>query len=143
MSTINRKAKFDYSLGDERIEAGIMLKGGEAKSVRNNRADLSQAVIKLIDGELFLVNANIPVPGQVKYAPTRMRKLLLHRTEMLSLLTRAKQQRLHFVPVKLYNHGRFIKCEIALGKSKYKFEKKALKKQRDIELEIEREFKLR
>jgi SsrA-binding protein len=143
MSVINKKAGFQYQLGDETVEAGIMLKGGEAKAVRHGRADLSQAVIKIVDGELFLVNANIPVDGALKYAPTRMRKLLLHRAEMLSLITHAKQQKLQFVPTKLYNKGRFIKLELTLGKSKSKFEKKDVLKRKDIDRELEREFKLR
>ncbi len=143
MAVTNKKAAYIYKLGDDKIEAGIMLKGGEAKAVRNGRADLSQAVVKVVDGELYLVNANIPVDGQIKYAPTRMRKLLLHRQELLSLLTLAKQQKLNLVPTKLYNRGRFIKCELALGRHKSKFQKKEALKRKDIDRELEREFKLR
>ncbi len=91
---------------------------------------------------MFLINANIPVVG-VKYEPTRTRKLLLHKREIVSIETKAKQRKLTLVPVALYNHGRLFKLEIALGKSNRKFEKREKVKKKDIERELEREFKVR
>jgi SsrA-binding protein len=144
MQIYNKKANFDYQLESERAETGLVLSGGEAKAVRTGHADLSRAVVRILNGECYLINANIPVAGTSgKYDSTRTRKLLLHKSELLSIATKAKQQKLTLVPVKLYNKRRLIKLEVALGKSKHKFEKKDSIKRKDIEREIEQEFKFR
>ena len=140
MRILNRKAKFNYFLY-ERLEAGISLLGGEAKAVRGGKVDLSQSYVKLIDNQAFLVNANIPIEGKKDYESTRSRKLLLHKDQIVSLKTKIKTKRLTVVPVRMYNKGRLLKVEIALAKSKRKFEKKEAIKRKDIEREIEEEFK--
>lgn len=138
MSIINKKARFNYILL-ERYEAGIALTGGEAKTIRSGRGDLSNAYAKFVNGELYLVNANIPTQSE-KLNPTRSRKLLMHRSELISLASKVKAKKLTLVPVKLYNTRRLVKLEIALGKSKRKFEKKESIKKKDIQREIEREL---
>ena len=144
MQIYNKRANFDYLLEGERIEVGLVLSGGEAKAVRTGHADLSRAVVRILNGECYLINANIPVSGVgEKYVSTRTRKLLLHRSELLSIATKAKQRKLTLVPVKLYNKRRLIKLALALGKSKRKFEKKELIKRKDLEREIERDFRIR
>lgn len=135
MRIFNKRAKFNYKLEGERVEAGISLSGGEAKAVRENRANISQSHARILNGEAYLINANIPVAG-AKYEPTRIRKLLLHKGEILSLSTKMKQRKLTLVPIKMYTKGRLIKCELALGKSKRKFEKKEAIKKRDLEREM-------
>jgi len=136
MKIFNKKARFEYDLEQDRIEAGISLRGAEAKSIREGRGDLSQSHARIINGEAYLINANIPAPGIQNYDATRIRKLLLHKNQIISLETKMKQQRLQIVPIKLYNKGHLIKLELALGKPKRKFEKKNLIKKRDIEREI-------
>jgi len=118
----------------------MALTGGEAKSIREKHADLSNSVCRIVGGEVYLINANIPVVG-AKYEPTRTRKLLLHKDEILAMATKAKQRKLTLVPVALYNQGRIFKLEIALGKSKRKFEKREVIKRRDIKRDIEAEFR--
>lgn len=140
MKAINKRAKFDYKLLD-RYEAGITLLGGEVKAVRKGSIDLSHAYAKLIDGEIFLINTNIPVEGKKNYDSTRTRKLLLHKDEIVSIKTKIKQKRLTIVPTKVYTKGRLVKVEIALAKAKRKFEKKEQIKRKDIEREIERELR--
>lgn len=140
MKVFNKKAKFEYELSPEKVEAGIVLKGVEAKSFRDNRIDLSQSHVKILNGEVFLINANIPAKGAQKYEPTRMRKLLLHKNEILALATKTKQKKLQIVPTMMYNHHRRIKLELTLGKPKKRFEKKESIKKKDIERDIEREF---
>jgi SsrA-binding protein len=137
----NKKARFEYELTGEGVEAGISLLGIEAKSVREGRADISQAAIRVLGDEAYLINANIPATGIQKYDATRMRKLLLHRKEILSLVTKMKQKRLQIVPVRVYNKGRLIKLYIELGKPKRKFEKKEAIKRHDINRDIEIEFR--
>jgi len=142
MNIINKKARFSYKLEGDRLEAGISLSGGEAKAVRTGHADLSQSVARVLNGELYLVNANIPVVGAKNYTSTRTRRLLLHKAEILALSTKAKQQKLTFVPMKLYTKGHLIKLELVLGKPKAKFEKKEAIKRKDIQRELERELKV-
>jgi len=143
MRIINRKANFHYRLEPEKIEAGVSLKGAEAKAIRTNRADLSEASVRIMNGEMFLINANIPTQGLVGYNPTRIRKLLLHKSEVIALETKSKQSKLTLVPTVLYTKGRLVKLEIRLGKAKRKFEKRASIKAEDLRREIEQEYKLR
>lgn len=141
MMIINKKAGYDYVIYPERIEAGISLNGAEAKSIRQKRVDLSRSVVKIVGNEAFLINADIFVPEKSNYQATRSRKLLLHKSEILSLLVKAKQQKLHFVPTKLYTSGHLIKLEVALGKPKRKFEKKQAVKKKDLEREFQEALK--
>ena len=141
MKIFNKKARFEYELTGEGVEAGISLLGAEAKSVREGRIDISQSAVRILGGEMYLINANIPVAGVQKYDTARMRKLLLHRGEILSLITKMKQKKLQIVPLRVYNKGRLIKLYFELGKAKRKFEKKEAIKRRDISRDIEKELK--
>lgn len=140
MKIINKKAKFNYTLY-ETIEVGIVLNGGEAKALRTTGGNLSDSYVKIINKELYLVNANIPVKGKKDYNPTRSRKLLIHKKELVSIETKIKAKKLTLVPTKVYNKGRLVKVEVALAKSKRKFEKRESIKKKDIEREIERELR--
>lgn len=145
MRIINRRAPYGYKLLG-RIEAGISLTGNEVKSIKTGRVDLSTGLVRIKDGQVSLFNANIP-PYQggtpEGYNPTRVRKLLLTREEILRLATKAKQQKLTIVPTKMYTKGRWIKIELALARPKRKFEKREVKREKDLEREIERELKTR
>lgn len=141
MRLFNKKAKFEYELTGEGVEAGLSLKGLEAKAIREGHGDLSSSFVKMLGNEAFLVNANIPVKDADKYDSVRTRKLLLHKKEILAFTTKMKQKNLQIVPLRLYNKGRLIKLYCELGKPKRKFEKKESIKKRDIERDIEMEFK--
>lgn len=143
MKVFNKKANYEYQLTGNKYEAGIALLGAEAKAIRTGHVDINQATVRFLDGELYLVNANIPVSSPPKgYNPTRSRKLLLNKKEIVAIISKTKQLKLTLVPTKLYNKHRLFKLELALGKSKRKFEKKESKKKKDIEREFEREFKI-
>lgn len=142
MKIINRRAKFDYELG-KRFEAGIVLTGGEAKAVRTGHCDLSRSFAKILNGEVYLINAVIPVTGALNYDATRSRKLLLHKREIAEIQGNFRQKRLTIVPVRVYTKGRLIKAEIALGKPKRKFEKKESLKKQDILRDIQRETRVK
>jgi SsrA-binding protein len=141
MRLFNKKARFEYELTGEGVEAGLSLRGAEAKSIREGRGDLSQSFAKVMGNEIYLVNANIPAQGIEKYDSTRTRKLLLHRGEILALATKMKQKKLQIVPIRLYNKGRLIKLYLELGKPKRQFEKKEATKRKDIQRDIEMEFR--
>jgi len=136
MKIANKRSNYEFKLEPERFEAGISLSGGEAKAVRTGHADINQSVAKAVNGEIFLINANIPIVGAQNYTSTRSRKLLLHKDEIVSLVTKMKQFKLTLVPINLYNKGRLIKVQLALGKPKRKFEKKEMIKRKDIEREV-------
>jgi SsrA-binding protein len=140
MRVINRRARYDYRLFDK-YEAGVSLTGVEVKAIRNGRANISSAYAKIINSEIYLVNANIQAKGVKDYDPLRTRKLLLNKAEIISIQTKIKQKKLTLVPTKLYTRGRLIKIEIALAKTKRKFEKKEAIKKKDIEREIAKELK--
>ena len=141
MRIYNKRARYEYELTPEKVEAGVALLGIEARSLREGRGDLSQAHVRIMNGEAFLINANIPATGIEKYDPTRIRKLLLHRKELVALEGKMKGKKLQLVPIALYNRKRLVKLELALGKPKRQFEKKESLKQADIKRDLEREFK--
>lgn len=144
MRTLNKRAPFEYYLLD-RIEAGISLLGCEVKSIKNGRLDLTTSFVRIKNGEALLVNANIhPYPSGTpeSYDPTRTRKLLLNRDELIAWETKAKQQKLTIVPTKMYTKGQRVKVEIALARPKRKFEQREAKRRRDIDREVERELKM-
>lgn len=141
MKIFNKRARFDYRLEKGIFEAGISLTGGEAKSIRTGHADLSQSLARILKGEAYLINANIPIAKAPNYNATRTRKLLLHKDEIVSISTKMKQQKLTLVPTKVYTKGRLIKVGLALGKPKRKFEKRQAIKRKDIEREIAQQLK--
>jgi len=140
MVIVNKKAQFNYNLF-ERFEAGLVLNGGEVKAVRGRQVDLSNSYAKIVGDETYLINANIPVEGKKDYVSTRTRKLLLHKSEIISIKSKIKAKKLTLVPLRVYTKGSLIKAEIALAKTKRKFEKKESIKKKDIERDIERELR--
>ena len=135
MKILNRKAKYHYSLLDK-YEAGLVLTGDEVKAAKQGRVDISQAYVKPIRNELYLINANFNKPGD---AGTR--KLLLHKNEINAILSESKAKKLTLIPTKMYTRGHLIKLEFALAKSKKGYEKRETIKKKDIERDIERELK--
>lgn len=130
----NRRAFHDYVIEDT-LEAGIMLKGSEVKSLRLGRASIQEAFATEVNGELFLLNAYIP---EYKFAhgfnhePKRQRKLLVKRRELNKLLGLIKQKGITLVPISIYFTKRGIaKVKIGLGKGKQKADKRQSEKERD------------
>lgn len=142
MRIINRQAKKNYHIL-ESVEAGIELLGSEVKSLRAARADLSQAFVKIISEEAFLINANIPRLDtfQKNYDPLRSRKLLLHKSQIKSLIGQTSGKGTTLIPLAIYEkHNRF-KVEVGLGKSKREFDKRKVIKERDHLRRIEQELR--
>jgi SsrA-binding protein len=143
MKITNRRARHDYQLADK-FETGLVLTGAEVKSVLEGKIHLEEAYAKIIQGELFLINAHI---HPYRFAETknidsrRTRKLLVHKKELVSLASKIKQKNLTLIPISCYTKGRKIKLKLALAKSKKKFEKREAKKIKDLEREVERELR--
>lgn len=142
MKIVNRRAFYDYQIAD-RFEAGINLYGSEVKAVRLGHADLTGSFVKIIGSEMYLVNAKIFPYEYARpegYDEKRTRKLLLHKSEIVSLKSKTEGSNLSLVPLSLYTNKSYIKVELALGKGKKKFEKKEAIKRKDIEREVEQEL---
>lgn len=121
----NRSARYNYELL-EKFEAGIDLLGPEVKSVRAGQVSLNESFVHLRDGQAYLVNAHIhPYQNSVQtISPTRSRKLLLHKDQLLSLASKTQTMGLTLVPVAIYNKGNIFKIEIALAKGKKAWDKR-------------------
>lgn len=135
----NRRARHDYAIL-ERYEAGIVLTGGEVKSLREGRASLAEAFARVRDGEVWLEGMHIPpyeAGDKRTHLPVRPRKLLLHHREIEELGARQQQDRLALVPLRVYfTHG-LAKVELALARGKRAHEKRQAIAKRDHEREIE------
>jgi SsrA-binding protein len=145
ISIVNRKAYHDYLI-EERVEAGIVLKGSEIKSIRAGKISLQDAYAKPENGELWLFNSHIASYDAASYnthQPTRPRKLLLHKKEVDILTGRVKQRGLTLVPLKLYIKHGIAKIELGVGKGKKVHDKRETIMRRETDREIDRALKLR
>ncbi len=129
----NRKASFNYFFL-ELLEAGIVLKGSEVKSLRDGKGSIADSYAVDKSGEIFLINSHIPLYRQSSYNnhdPKGDRKLLLNRKEINKLIGRINQDGLTLVPTKLYFHKGKAKIQIAVAKGKKLYDKRQVKKTRD------------
>lgn len=139
---INRRARFDYELGDE-IVAGIILTGPEVRAIRDSHIQLKGSFVSIRNDELWLNNASISlnqnVRGQTnaRTVDTTARKLLISRKQ-LERLQSIKQQGMTIVPTKVLTNGKFIKVVIATAKGKKLYDKRQTIKQRDLIRETKR-----
>ncbi|MFZ1250610.1 MAG: SsrA-binding protein SmpB [Candidatus Microsaccharimonas sp.] len=140
-SIVNRRASFDYALGDELV-TGVVLTGQETRAARDGRVQLKGSFVTIRNGELWLNNASFSLKFTTKMVgettvDTSPRKLLASRREIDELAER-KQQGMSIVPLRLLTHGRYIKLVIALGKGKKNYDKRQAIKKRDQERDTSR-----
>ena len=138
MKIVNKKAIFNYEV-IERLEAGISLTGAEVKSVRDGRCNLGDSYVKVVGGELWLVNADIPkykYDGSSDYDSARSKKLLVKRKELTYFESKMKQGNLTLIPLSIYSKGPNLKVEVGLARGKKRYEKKLQEKKRDLEKEL-------
>jgi SsrA-binding protein len=136
----NRKARHDYSIVDV-YEAGIMLTGTEVKSLRLGRASLVDGFASIDDGEVYLRNVHIPEYEQgswTNHEPRRVRKLLLHKAEILRLIGKTKESGLTLVPLSIYFSAGKVKVELALARGKRSYDKRQDLAKRDADREVQR-----
>ena len=130
---LNRKASFNYFFEDL-IEAGIVLKGSEIKSVRNGKVNIADSYAVEKKGEIVLVNSHISKYKQASISnhnPTDERKLLLNKREINKLIGKMHREGFSIVPTRMYFKKGKAKIEIAIAKGKKKYDKRATKKDRD------------
>lgn len=131
---VNRRARFDYSIL-EIVEAGLVLTGSEAKSLRAGKASINESFAGEMKGEIYLFNANIPEYTQANvfnHEPKRPRKLLLHRRQVNKFMGAVQRKGLTLVPLSVYFNARGrAKLELALAKGKNVVDKRETIKERD------------
>ncbi len=141
---INKKASFSYRL-TEHFTAGIQLKGGEIKSIRNKDVIIKDAYCILIKGEVWVKNIHVSKYKQDstdQHNPNREKKLLLNKSEIKKITKSIEEKGMSLIPTKLFiNEKGLAKIEIAIGKGKKLYDKREDIKKRDVEKQIEREKK--
>jgi SsrA-binding protein len=132
----NRRAHFNFELGDH-YEAGLSLMGSEARSLRDNSADLSDAWVDINDGEAWVRQMRIPphVHARDGHTEVRPRKLLLHRRELDALAEARDRDRMTIVVTKIYFKNGRVKLEIAVGRGKQAHDKRQTIKAREADRE--------
>jgi SsrA-binding protein len=134
----NRKARFNYAIEDT-VEAGIVLSGTEVKSIRGGKTTIAESYADAKDGEIWLVNANIPEylqANRFNHEPKRLRKLLLHKKEINKLASAIEREGMTLIPLKMYfNERGRIKLQLGLAKGKKLHDKRDTEKKRDWERE--------
>jgi SsrA-binding protein len=140
---LNRKARHDYLI-EETLEAGIVLTGTEIKSVRAHKVNLADGYVRIERGEAWLVGAHIaPWEGgnRWNHETKRTRKLLLHRSQILTLGVKTKAKGLTLVPLRLYIDGRgHAKLEVGLGRGKKLYDRRRDIAERDSRRDVAREL---
>jgi SsrA-binding protein len=135
----NQRARFDYELGDSLV-VGIQLSGAETKALRMGHGQLRGAYVNALNGELWLVGAQINSTKGVPISEdeqTRSRKLLAKRKEIDELVA-ARQAGNTIVPLELLTRGRYIKLRISVGRGKKRYDKRETIKRRQQEREAQR-----
>ena len=130
---LNRKAGFNFFF-DELIEAGIVLKGSEIKSIRDGKINIAESYAIEKDGEIFLINSHIPMYKQASYSnhnPTDERKLLFSKREINKLIGKVNRDGFTLIPTKMYFKKGKAKIEIAIAKGKKQYDKRQTKKTKD------------
>ncbi len=141
----NKKALFDYEILYT-IEAGIVLKGDEVKSIRAGHCSLAGSFAVIKDGELYLLNCKISVYAHAyqkqEEHTERSRKLLVSRKQLHKLIGDISQKGMTVLPLKVYlNERGLVKIEIGIGRHRKMINKKQLLKERDVKREMQKELK--
>jgi SsrA-binding protein len=140
---VNRKARFDYEV-DEAYECGIELLGTEIKSVRDGRISFPDAWAEIANGEVWLNSFSIsenPFSSIFNHDPLRKKRLLLHKQEIKRLHRKVEEKGYTLVPLSFYFKKGRVKVELGVCKGKKMYDKRAGIRERDLNREIEREFR--
>ncbi|MFH1542900.1 MAG: SsrA-binding protein SmpB [bacterium] len=136
----NRKARHDYNILAV-YKVGLVLKGGEVKSIRNGKANLKESFGRVENQEVWLHGIHISPYSGSKLDPIRPRKALLNKRELMKLIGKVAEKGLTLVPLKLYFEGNWAKIDLGLAKAKRTYEKRETIRRRETEKEIETAFK--
>ena len=139
--SLNRKARFNYEISDT-YEAGIVLTGQEIKAIRKGQVSLAESFVRPENGQLWLYNthiANYQSGANTKFGepldPTRKRKLLLQKQDILKLKAKVMEKGITIMALKIYIKGHIAKAEIGLAKGKKNYDKRRTIMERDLKRE--------
>jgi SsrA-binding protein len=138
--TTNKKARHDYHIL-ETVEAGIVLKGTEVKSLRAGRCNLQDSYARIINDEMWLIGMHISAyenQGYVTHDPEARRKLLLHRSEIKRLHRQVLEKGVTLIPLKVYFKKGWAKIELGLASGKRQYDKRKDIAERDRQRELKR-----
>jgi SsrA-binding protein len=139
----NKKASYEYEF-IETLTAGIKLIGSEVKSIKSNKVSISEAYCYIKNGEVFIKGMNITEYKEsgihTNHEPTRVRKLLLNKSEIIKLDSLIQTKGLTIIPVSVILKNGLVKVEIALGRGKKLHDKRESIKKRDLERELNIKF---
>lgn len=141
----NKKAYHDFFILDT-YEAGIALHGTEVKSLRMGKCSIKESFIRIDNGEVFIYGMHVSPyeKGNIfNKDPLRVKKLLLHKSEINKLLGKIKEKGMSIVPLKVYLKGSLVKVEIGLAKGKKLYDKRDDIAKKDQQREAQRDFKVR
>ncbi len=139
----NKKARFDYEI-IETFEAGIVLAGSEVKSIRQKKVSIQESYARVRDSEIFITGMNIAIyemANRFNHEPVHDRKLLLHRHEIKRLIGKVQEKGFTLVPLRLYFKNGKVKVELGLARGKAKYDKRDSIKKREVDRELQREWK--
>jgi SsrA-binding protein len=143
---VNRRARHDYFI-EETFETGIVLTGTEVKSLRLGKGNLQDSYAQIRNNEIFLGNCHISpydFGNRFNHDPLRVRKLLMHRPEIIRLFSKVREKGLTLVPLKMYfNERGRVKVEIALARGKKLYDKREDLAKRDADREMDRAVRSR
>jgi SsrA-binding protein len=138
--TSNRRAFHEYFI-DDTIEAGIVLRGTEIKSIRDGKISISEAYARIQNGELWLLGATIQPYSHGSYTnhdPDRPRKLLVHKSQIRQIRTELEQKGKTLIPLRVRLHDGKAKIDIGVAKGKKMYDKRQSESDRDASREIQR-----
>lgn len=141
----NRRAYHDFFIL-EKIEAGLVLTGTEIKSAREGKVQLRDSYADIENGEAWILNAHFSPysHGNIwNHDPTKKRKLLLHKQEIVKLFAKVREKGLTLIPLKMYLKGGRLKCEVGVCKGKKLHDKREASQTRDQELEAKKAMNLK
>lgn len=139
----NRKARFDYFI-EESYECGIELQGTEVKSVKAGSVSFPDAFAEIVNGEIFIKNFHISeysYSSIFNHDPDRPKKLLLHRQEIKKIERQVEQKGYTLIPINFYLKKGRVKVTLGVCKGKKQFDKRATIKERDVNRDLQREFR--
>lgn len=143
--SLNRRARFDYSV-EETFECGVELKGTEVKSIKDGRISFPDSFAEVRSGEVWLRNFRImeySFSSIFNHDPDRQKKLLLHAQEIKRIDRKVREKGYTLIPLSVYLKHGLVKIELGLCKGKKLYDKRADIKERDVQRDLRRDFRLR
>ena len=139
----NRKARHEYHIL-EKFEGGIVLKGSEVKALREGKANIQEAYVRLIKRELYMIGMHIGEysnAGYSSHTPVNDRKLLMHKEELKKIQRMVEEKGKTLIPLSMYFKGRYVKVKFGLAQGKKLWDKRKNKMEKDVSRQIDRQLK--